>query len=303
MAVWESELIAAKFNALLENLKIDPVTEAIVADQFRTVTRQINHDFWGLDSETENGRLVGSYGRDTAIIGINDIDIAVELPAALLLEYEQHPTNGPAALLQAVHNSLQKMYPKARVSGDNRTIILDYPGLEFEVLPVFRQEDRSYIYAQATRRGQWRRLKLLAEIEAIAAEDQKYQGKVKHLTKMMRAWKTVNQVPISGLLLETLAMDFLVYWPQNQSSLASYGQLTQDFLAFLAEQDLNQKHWLAKGSEQFVYRIGTFEPQAKASLEDARAALNYEKQSPGTDSPADTYWKKIFGHFFDAQNR
>lgn len=298
MAVWESELIAAKFSTLLENLKIDPATQAIVADQFKAVTRQINLDFWGLDSETENSRLVGSYGRDTAIIGVNDIDIAVELPAALLSEYEQHPINGPAALLQAVQNSLQKVFPHPQISGDNRTIVLDYPGLEFEVLPVFLQEDQSYLYPQATRRGQWRRLKLLAEIEVIAAEDEKYQGKVKHLTKMMRAWKTVNQVPISGLLLETLAMDFLADWPQNQASLASYGQLTQDFLAFLAEQDLNQKHWLAKGSEQFVYRIGTFEPQAKASLEDARTALTYEKESLGTDSPADAYWKKIFGHFF-----
>jgi len=54
---------------------------------------------------------------------------------------------------------------------------------------------------------------------------------------MMRAWKTVNQVPISGLLLETLAMDFLALWPQNHASLACYGQLTQDFLAFLAGQD------------------------------------------------------------------
>lgn len=298
MTEWESHLIAAKFSTLLENLKIDPATQAIVANQFKVVTRQINLDFWGIDSETENSRLVGSYGRDTAIRGINDIDIAVELPAALFLKYEQHPANGPAALLQAVQNSLQKVFPQAQLSGDNRTIVLDYPDLEFEVLPVFLQEDRSYLYPQATRRGQWRRLKLLAEIEAIAAEDQKYQGKVKHLTKMMRAWKTVNQVPISGLLLETLAMDFLAGWPQNQATLACYGQMTQDFLAFLAEQDLNQKHWLAKGSEQFVYRIGTFEPQAKASFEDARTALTFEKESPGTDSPADAYWKKIFGHFF-----
>ena len=43
----ESHLIAAKFSTLLENLKIDP-TQAIVANQFKVVTRQINLDFGGL---------------------------------------------------------------------------------------------------------------------------------------------------------------------------------------------------------------------------------------------------------------
>jgi len=118
LAEWESALIAAKFSTLLENLKIDLATQATVADQVKVITRQINADFWGIDSETQNGQLVGSYGRDTAIRGVQDIDIAVELPAALLLEYEQHPTNGPAALLQAVQNSLQKTYfPHPQISG------------------------------------------------------------------------------------------------------------------------------------------------------------------------------------------
>ena len=302
MAEWDSELLTNKFLALIENLKIDLAAQMIISTQFKAISRQINTDFWGIDSETQNSRYVGSYGRDTAIQGINDIDIAVELPAEVFNKYDHYPVNGQEALLQSLQNSLLKICTNSMVGSDGRTIVLRNSGIEFEVFPVFLQKDRSYIYPHASRKGQWRNIKLLAEIEAIDEYDQKYQGKIKHLTKLMRAWKIENEVPISGLLLETLVMEFLDSWPYSDRSIDYYGLMTQDFLGFLSQQDINQKHWRAKGSDQFVYRIGTFEHHAKFSSEDALAAMTYEKEvpqaNPQANSQANLYWRKIFGKFF-----
>jgi hypothetical protein len=75
--------------------------------------------------------------------------------------------------------------------------------------------------------------------------------------------------------------------------------MTKDFLKLMSQQDINQKHWLAKGSAQFVYRFGTFEHLAASSLEDAVWAMTYETEPSPLDSQANPYWRKIFGSFFN----
>ena len=64
-------------------------------------------------------------------------------------------------------------------------------------------------------------------------------------------------------------------------------------LQYLSQQDRNQKHWLARGSEQFVYRMGIFENQAQQSL-DARTALRLESEQQEKKQPT---MARIFGDF------
>ncbi|NLC06793.1 MAG: nucleotidyltransferase [Syntrophomonadaceae bacterium] len=293
-------LVANHFQALVQNLQIEPATEAIIASWFSQITARLNQDFWGINSPVQNSRYVGSYGRGTAIKGIRDIDIAFELPPALFAEFDRLSDNGPGKLLETVRQSLAQVAPKAKIGQDERTIVINTPEFELEVIPVFQQADQSYLYPHASYGGRWRPARLLAEIEAIEENDQKHHGKVRKLAKMMAAWRREHQVPLSGLLMETLIIDFLdrkLLENENYSeAFAAYPYLTRDFLAFLAGQDINQKHWLARGSEQFVYRLGTFENHARASLAEAQQAIVWAEQNQ--EAEAVRNWQKIFGTCF-----
>lgn len=292
--------VADRFQAFIQNLQIDLASETIIASWFSQITARLNQDFRGINSAVQNSRYVGSYGRGTAIKGTKDIDIAFELPPALFAEFDRLSENGPGKLLEVVGQSLTQVSPAAKIGPDERTIIIMTPEFELEVLPVFRQDDESYLYPHASYGGRWRPARLLAEIEAIEAKDKKHHGKVRNLAKMMGAWHREHQVPISGLLIETLIMDFLdrkLLENENYSeAFAAYPYLTRDFLAFLAQQDINQKHWLAKGSEQFVYRLGTFEKSAQASLAEAQQAIVWAEQN--NEAEACRGWRKIFGPNF-----
>ena len=56
-----------------------------ISDRYKRITKAINREFWGIDSDTAHSFYVGSYGRGTAV-DASDIDILVELPRA---EYER----------------------------------------------------------------------------------------------------------------------------------------------------------------------------------------------------------------------
>lgn len=40
---------------------------SLISLRYKRITHAINAEFWGIDSETEHSRYVGSYGRSTAI--------------------------------------------------------------------------------------------------------------------------------------------------------------------------------------------------------------------------------------------
>ena len=97
---------AALFKKFRDNLTVKN-DEAIQAS-YEGISSRLNKDFWGEVSGTQNSRKIGSYGRHTAINGISDLDMAFELPDALLKQYKAYQSNGPSQLLQAIKNSFYR---------------------------------------------------------------------------------------------------------------------------------------------------------------------------------------------------
>ena len=58
--------------------KISKELRDTITLRYKRITKAINSEFWGSDSDTAHSRYVGSYGRGTAI-DTSDIDILVEL--------------------------------------------------------------------------------------------------------------------------------------------------------------------------------------------------------------------------------
>ena len=289
--------ISERFQVLVTNLRT--TNGPTVSTRRKAITQRLNLDFRSLDSETSNSRFVGSYGRGTAIKGFSDVDLLFILPSNIYYKYDAYQVNGQSSSLQEIRNSIRKTYSASEVGGDGQVVVVKFSdGLIFEVLPVFLSTDEGvYIFPDSNDGGKWKTCKPILEIDAINMQNKLFAKKVKHLTRMMKAWKKQNDVKISGLLIETLVMNFMKEWSNNDKSYIFYDYMTRDFLEFLSTRNPDQKYWLAWGSNQQVYRKGPFEAKAKKAHKLAIEAIEAEEKK--YYFVAKGKWREIFGSYYE----
>lgn len=169
-------------------------------------------------------------------------------------------------------------------------------GIKFEIVPVFKNSNGRYLFPNANGGGQWQVTNPRSELKAIRMRDRLYKGNLRHLCRMMRAWKRTWQVAIKSLLIDTLAYRFIHRWVHRRTSYAYYAQMVRDFFAHLAGQDPQRQHWPALGSQQRVYRVGRFERKAKQCYNLAVKAMNYRDR--GNLYSERKAWREIFGTMY-----
>lgn len=113
---------------------------------------------------------------------------------------------------------------------------------------------------------------------------------------MVRAWRDQNNVPMSGMLIDILAYQFIENWAYRDKSYLYYDFLTRDFFEYLANQNVNQQYWLAPGSGSYVYRVGSFEYKARQAQLRAMEALEF--LANGYTWSARQKLKEIYGSKF-----
>ena len=113
---------------------------------------------------------------------------------------------------------------------------------------------------------------------------------------MVRSWREHNNVPMTGMLIDTLAYQFITNWYYKGKSYLYYDFLTRDFFSFLAKQDDKQIYWLAPGSGSYIYRSGTFAYKARQAELRALEAIQY--QTGDFDYSAKQKYREIYGPSF-----
>lgn len=269
-----------------------------ISTRYRAITRRLNTDFWDTESETSHSLYVGSYGRNTAIQGFSDLDMVFELPADLYFQYDKYAGNGQSALLQAVRNSMQKTYSSSKIGGDGQVVVVSFQdGITFEVVPVFTNTAGSYTYPDSNSGGSWKTTNPRPEIEAIRTRNNATNGNLILLCRMMRAWKKTWDVPIGGLLIDTLAYQFIEGWAYKDKSYMYYDWMCRDFFQFVKDQDKDQTYWKAPGSGQYVYGTG-FQWKATRCYNISLEAIEHETATPKREWSAKQKWREIFGTSF-----
>ena len=288
--------VADNFSQLCNNLRMKSQTVENIRYRTKRITKQLNKDFWGSDSEVNHSFYSGSYGRGTDIF-VSDIDLLMQLPYETYKKYNDYSGNGQSALLQAVKNSIEKTY-KSYKRADGQVVKVDFTdGVSFEIVPCFINKDgESYTYPDTNSGGSWRVTNPKAEIKAINQTNNDCNKNLKRLCRMMRCWKKENNVPMSGFLIDTLAYQFLKNWKYRDKSFMYYDWMVRDFFEFLKEQNPQQLYWLAPGSAQWVYRSGSFEYKAKLAYNISLEAIANE--SKGYKYLSRDEWRKIFGTKF-----
>ncbi|KJL21314.1 hypothetical protein RN51_02329 [Microbacterium oxydans] len=273
------------FDGLLTNLRVN--TAESIADRRDEVTKALNSEFRSLTGSTANKLMVGSYGRWTAIKGISDLDLLYILPSSLRASYEEE--GGPLKALRRARAAIQKRYPTTTVGVDRLVVVVEFSNFTFEVQPVFENEDGSFDYPD-TYSDSWKMTKPRDEISAISEEDSATSGNLRRLCKLARAWRNKQGVVMGGLLVDTLAYNFLTSTTEHRSGTSeSYGEMMRDFLLYLADQ-VDHDFYLALGSRQRVRVKKRFQKKAASGAELCTEAVDAAGQKNEYKK-----WRAVFG--------
>ena len=289
--------LADWFSTFCKNIQVQD--GGTISSRYKTITRRLNTDFWNTTSEISHSLYVGSYGRNTAIEGFSDLDMVFRLPYSVYERYNNYSGNGQSALLQAVRQSIQRTYSTTNIGADGQVIQVPFTdGITFEVVPAFDNKDGSFTYPDANGGGSWKVTDPKPEIEAVRSRNRDCNENLIPLCRMMRAWKSKWSVPIGGLLIDTLAYQFIRDWKYRDKSYYYYDYMCRDFFAYMADQDRTQSYWRAPGSLQYVYRKGPFESKATRCYNLSLEAIAHETASPKREWSAKQKWREVFGTSF-----
>lgn len=282
---------AALFEQFRKNLAVKNSEE--ISTRYLAITRRLNKDYWDTESEYAHCLQVGSYGRNTAIHGVSDLDMAFELPWSVHERIIKQAGNCQKILLDEVRDKLKVLYPNTPIRSDGQVVTVDFKNYRVEVLPTFVEDDRRYKYPDSNDGGKWKWCHPRDEIEAVQNIHERSNRNLKRICKMVRAWKNKHGAAMSGMLIDTLCYNFFkANTAYDNKGYASYPALVKDVFTYLGDQ-ADQSFWKAPGSDDRVHTSGKFQPKAKKAAKKAQEAIDAD-----TDKAKEKAWKKIFGRHF-----
>lgn len=288
--------VSMRFEQFCSALRMPAAVVNTVQMRYKQITQRLNRDFYGWESDTLNTIYVGSYGRGTAI-HISDIDVLFKLPPGSYSRYNTYTHNGQSQLLQDLRTSLRKTYSSSAIKGDGQvTDIFFSDGMKFEIVPGIEMTDDTFRYPDSNEGGSWRVTDPRSEIAAVSEFDRQTNGTMRHLCRMVRAWKDQWDVPLGGLQIDTFAERFLKQWEYRDESFGYYDWMTRDFFKWLSEFDDTASYWLAVGSNQQVYNRGSFTHKAKKAYNISVEAVECENKK--YEYSATIKWREIYGTKF-----
>lgn len=287
--------VADSFRAFRASYLIPASIVTSISTRYKRLTRQLNKDFWNTDSDTAHSLYVGSYGRDTAANGVSDLDVAFTLPNSVYQKYNGYTGNGQSALLQAVRESVGRTYANSYVGADGQVVALNFTdGIRFEILPVFLNAENTLTFADTNGGGSWKVCDPRGEMSSFSACDSVIaNGNLKAICRMARIWRDRHSVPIGGMLIDTLAYQWISDWAHRDKSYLYHDYLVRDFMLYLSQIPTSRTYWRAPGSGSYVYKKGNFQTASATAHQTALSAIDHE----ANDRPATARnkWREIFG--------
>jgi hypothetical protein len=283
--------VSEMFSEFIGNLAISNTD--VISTRYGEITSALNKQFRETESKTANTLQVGSFGRKTGINGISDLDMLYIMPKTKWDAYNK--SGGQLKLLQDTKDAILKRYPTTKVKVDRLVVTVTYTNFHVEVQPVFEQDDGSFKYPDTSNGGSWKITKPKEEMAAISDTDSDKNLNLRRLCKMARAWKNKHGVAMGGLLIDTLAYNFLNTTTEyDKRSYAFYDWLSRDFFKYLSELP-EQSKYSAPGSRQDVKVKKPFQRKAKKAYNLCLKAIEAENNKSVNDK-----WKKVYGRPFPA---
>jgi hypothetical protein len=287
--------VGDNFEKFCSNLRMSDETVRKIQFGYRQIAKKITINYREKTSEANYSLYVGSYGRGTEIF-VNDIDMVVQLPYSTYIKYDNYPGNGQSALLCEVKEVLQESLRTSVIKSFGTVIAVNLNnGINYRIVPGFINKDRrSFTYPEAESGGSWKIIEPRSEITEMNSMNNITNNNLKILCRMARAWKSTCNVPMSGILIDTLAYKFIKDWEHKDESYAYHDCMSRDFFKYLTDIDASQSYWLAPGSNRCVEKDGEFQDKASQAYNKSLEAIN----NVCDDTVAKQKWREIYGMKF-----
>lgn len=262
------------------------------------VAKSLFADYYSGPFDPSCFSIVGSYAKGTAAKPRSDIDMIFILPDHEFYRFNALSGNKQSQLLQEIKYSLLETFPQTDIRGDGPVVKVPFATYEFEVCPVFRLTDGTFLNAHTKEGGHWGHTHPVAEINWLKAVDARSFYKATQLVKMLKAWKRECNVGVRSICLETLAILFVDQWPhREQPTLYWHDWMVRDFFAW-AYQYSTDGIVKPAGITEWI-AAGEWQGKCLSAYQRAVKACIHERADEG-DLAVDE-WKKVFGYQFRAE--
>ena len=262
----------------------------------KEIAKRLNRKYYSLDElddeETDNGLIVGSVGRTTAVRNVSDFDYIFSLPSEVYRRFDNYEGNGQSALLQEIKNELLKRYPNTSIKGDGQVVVIDFrDGEKIELVPAFEQSDGNFKYPDSRNGGSWKTTKPKPEIEKCKSLNSNFNNHFTNLTRLIRQWKNHMGFSFKGLLIDTLISDLIDDKGISEIYYSDYNILLKDIFEYFSNQDKNREYWYALGSNQKIYNN-----DGAKFINKAKQAL--KKIEDASEEKLTEVYRQLFGRKF-----
>jgi hypothetical protein len=282
--------VKRRFDIFQSNMKLTPAQLTDCARQQGDVIACLNRQYWGSASKTDNGTLIGSWGKDTHVRPPRDADVMFMLPADDYWGFEKRPGNRQSQLLQEIRATLAGTYSRTELRADGQVVVVPFQ-TPIEIVPAFACLGGSIIVCDTNGGGRYVTSTSAAEMENLNGWDAYYGGNVRKLVRMLKHWQYECNVPLKSFILERLAFHFLQSWNNSHGNSFWHDWMVRDFFAYLLNRA--NSHIVMPGTNE-PYPLGNaWLSRAQTAHSRAIKACDYERQN--AEALASDEWQKVFG--------
>lgn len=273
----------AYFEEMLRRLKLTRRQRDDAITKYTGVAKTLHAAFYSGAYNDSQKLLIGSYGKRTHIRPPGDVDLLFKIPLETFSQYDSHPWNGQAALLQRVRSILSKEYKTTeKITAWGKVVLVQFADgtHNVEVLPAY-EIDGVFKIPNSEDGGSWEDFDARYELNLIADSHAKTGGKTRKLIRMIKRWRKENTtMSLKAYEIELFCVRFLDTQPYQGKS---WSELVAAFFT-----------WLANNTDEDA----TFLASARIRANKART---YELT--GQIDKACGEWGKVFGPTFPAYSR
>ena len=274
---------------------IHQISKERVLDDAKPVV-VILDQFFNQINELDGSKVIiyGSWVRGTSVYTISDLNIAYELPQKIIERVINLQFGGPIGLLNLIYNLLTKNFPFVSANFNEGSISVKLSSnLTVSLRPCLRYPQVGLTYANGSRGGVWRSFNPQLCIDAFQKLDPVIRENLIAICRATRLWKKNFSVPITGVLIDVLAYNFIHLSPYRNKSVKYNDCMLRDFFQFLGNVDREQDTWRAPLSSETIIRTGYFENLAQDAYLLAQQAIDCYSARQERDSIK--LWRRVLG--------
>jgi len=258
----------------------------------------LNAHYWNVVDDNSHAFLSGGWGKGLWIRPPRDIDVLFVLPNDVYHRYQLRLGNRQSDLLQEVKGVLYGTYSTTQVRGDGQVVVVPFNHVKIEVVPAFALPNGRFLICDTSGTGSYHESDLVAELRALNAADNMFNGCARPLIRMAKQWqRECNVDDLRSFMIERLVIEFLFQAAHDMDVRYQWWDwLLRDFFAFLCTR-ANGVITMPGTGRQIGIGSG-WVTKAATAYNRAVRACEFEKENE--DISAGAAWQMVFGTMIPA---